>query len=201
MIEFTINGLVYETINDKEVILEKTEGLKRPVRNIPAEVEYGGKKYKVTEVYGGSFESDAFYGDGVLTSLSLPETIISIRDPRSWSSGGMKTGAFRGCTKLKDIYFPDSLEETADMDSSDIVKFVYDKMEERHYEIGNVDINITLEQPKLKNYRQQMRENVARLLNTNIDNISIKAGTNEGLDDVGHGMAIRVDVVVLLNEK
>lgn len=111
--------------------------------------------------------------------------------------------AILGALALGDIglYFPDSLEETANMDSSDIVKFVYEKMEERNYEIGNVDITITLEQPKLKNYRQQMRENVARLLNTSIDNISIKAGTNEGLDDVGHGLAIKVDAAVLLNEK
>ncbi len=111
--------------------------------------------------------------------------------------------AILGALALGDIgiYFPDTLDETADMDSSDIVRFVYDKMEERHYEIGNVDITITLEQPKLKNYRQQMRENVARLLNTSIDNISIKAGTNEGLDDVGHGLAIRVDAAVLLTEK
>ena len=111
--------------------------------------------------------------------------------------------AILGALALGDIgiYFPDSLDETADMDSSDIVRFVYDKMEERNYEIGNVDITITLEQPKLKDYRQQMRENVARLLNTSIDNVSIKAGTNEGLDDVGHGLAIRVDAIVLLNEK
>ena len=111
--------------------------------------------------------------------------------------------AILGALALGDIgiYYPDTLSETENMDSSDIVRFVYDKMEERHYEIGNVDINITLEQPKLKNYRQQMRENVAKLLNTSIDNISIKAGTNEGLDDVGHGLAIRVDAIVLLNEK
>ena len=111
--------------------------------------------------------------------------------------------AILGALALGDIgiYFPDSLAETEDMDSGDIVRFVYDKMEERNYEIGNVDITITLEQPKLKNYRQQMRENVAKLLNTSIDNISIKAGTNEGLDDVGHGLAIRVDAIVLLNEK
>ena len=111
--------------------------------------------------------------------------------------------AILGALALGDIgiYFPDTLSETENMDSSDIVRFVCDKMEERHYEIGNVDITITLEQPKLKNYRQQMRENVARLLNTSIDNISIKAGTNEGLDDVGHGLAIRVDAIVLLNEK
>lgn len=111
--------------------------------------------------------------------------------------------AILGALALGDIgiYFPDTLDETSNMDSSIIVKFVYDKMEERNYEIGNVDINITLEQPKLKNYRQKMRENIAKLLNTSIDNISIKAGTNEGLDDVGHGLAIRVDAVVLLNEK
>ena len=111
--------------------------------------------------------------------------------------------AILGALALGDIgiYFPDTLDETSNMDSSDIVRFVYDKMNERNYEIGNVDINITLEQPKLKNYRQQMRENVAKLLNTSIDNISIKAGTNEGLDDVGHGLAIRVDAIVLLNEK
>ena len=111
--------------------------------------------------------------------------------------------AILGALALGDIgiYFPDTLDETSGMDSSEIVKFVYDKMVERNYEIGNVDITITLEQPKLKNYRQQMRENVARLLNTSIDNISIKAGTNEGLDDVGHGLAIRVDAIVLLNEK
>ena len=111
--------------------------------------------------------------------------------------------AILGALALGDIgiYFPDTIDQTEGMDSSDIVRFVYDKMEEKNFEIGNVDITITLEQPKLKNYRQQMRENVAKLLNTSIDNVSIKAGTNEGLDDVGHGLAIRVDAIVLLNEK
>ncbi len=47
--DFTINGLVYRTIEGKnnEVILLKTEGLKRPVRNIPAEVEYNEKNIKL----------------------------------------------------------------------------------------------------------------------------------------------------------
>ena len=69
------------------------------------------------------------------------------------------------------------------------------------YQIGNVDILITLEKPKLKNYREAMRKNIAELLHTDIDNISVKAGTNEGLDDVGHGLAIKVDAIVLLTEK
>ena len=98
------------------------------------------------------------------------------------------------------IFFPDSEDETSNMDSSEIVKFVYKKMIERNYEIGNVDIMVTLERPKLKDYRQMIRQNIANLLNTDIGNISLKAGTNEGLDDVGHGLAIKVDVIVLLNE-
>ena len=110
--------------------------------------------------------------------------------------------AILGALALGDIglYFPDTIDQTSGMDSSEIVKFVYDKMVERNYEIGNVDITITLEQPKLKDYRNKMRDNVASLLHTDIENISIKAGTNEGLDDVGHGLAIRVDAIVLIKE-
>ena len=99
MSEFTINGLVYETINDNEVKLWRTEGLKRPVRNIPAEVENDGKKYKVTEV-----SSFAFDRDDVLANLSLPETIKKV-------NGSSNYGAFQFCKKLKDVYFPNSLEE------------------------------------------------------------------------------------------
>lgn len=119
---FTLNGLVYETINnDNEVMLRRTEGLKRPVRNIPAEVEYNGKKYKVTEVYGGRFyyefsidrnydRKGAFQTDEVLTNLSFPETLTIIG---SSFNNRMRCdyGAFKGCTKLKDVYFPNSLVE------------------------------------------------------------------------------------------
>lgn len=104
MCEFTINGLKYEIINDdKEVRLKGTEGLKRPVRNIPAEVEYDGKKYKVTTLYGGRCPSlGAFQFDDVLTNISLPETITKIET-------GPDNSAFMGCKKLKDINFPNSL--------------------------------------------------------------------------------------------
>ena len=45
-----------------------------------------------------------------------------------------------------------------------------------------------------------MRKNIAQLLNTSIDNISVKAGSNEGIGDIGHGLALKVDAVVLLEE-
>ena len=111
--------------------------------------------------------------------------------------------AILGALALGDIgiFFPDSSDDTRDMDSSEIVKFVYNKMDEMGYEIGNVDIMISLEKPKLKDYRQHMITNIARLLHTSVENVSVKAGTNEGLDDVGHGLAIKVDAIVLLNNK
>ncbi len=114
--DFTINGLVYRTIDDKnnEVILLKTEGLKRPVRNIPAEVEHDGKKYKVTAVSGyndkgasAEYRVGAFQGDTTLSNLSLPETIIKIEDGNYYSDDG----AFFQCSNLKEINFPDSLQK------------------------------------------------------------------------------------------
>ena len=111
--------------------------------------------------------------------------------------------AILGALALGDIglFFPDNSNDTLDMDSSKIVEFVYNKMNEMNYKIGSVDINITLEKPKLKDYREVMRNNIAELLHTDIKNISIKAGTNEGLDEIGKGLAIKVDAIVLLNEK
>ena len=121
--DFTINDLVYHIIEDEnnEVTLYKTEGLKRPVRNIPAEVEYDGKKYKVTRIEGctntivitSSYEGvpisgpAAFQGDTTLSNLSLPETIVVIANGNS--SGACYYGAFNGCSNLKEINFPDSL--------------------------------------------------------------------------------------------
>lgn len=111
--------------------------------------------------------------------------------------------AILGALALGDIgqYFPDNSDDTANMDSSLILKFVYDRMDSMGYEIGNVDINITLEQPKLKDFKYKMRENIAKILKTELNNVSIKAGTNEGLDDVGHSLAVKVDAVVLIKEK
>ena len=88
-----------------------------------------------------------------------------------------------------------------DMDSSIIVKEVVKMMKDRGYQVGNIDVSITLEKPKLKDYILEMRKNLASLLEVNLDSVSIKAGTNEQLDDIGHGLAVKAESIVLLKEK
>ena len=111
--------------------------------------------------------------------------------------------AILGALALGDLgtHFPDNDDKYKNMDSSIIIKEIKKMMDERHYRINNVDISITLEKPKLKGYIQEMRNNVSNLLETSIDNVSIKAGTNEKLDALGRGEAVKAEAIVLLIEK
>ena len=108
-----------------------------------------------------------------------------------------------GALALGDLgkHFPDNSDETLNMDSSVIVSKVTEMMEQKGYELNNVDLFISLEKPKLKDYIQKMRENVAKLLHTDIEQVSIKAGTNEKMDGVGRGEAIEVYSSILLRKK
>ena len=110
--------------------------------------------------------------------------------------------AVLGALALGDLgkYFPDNDVNTENMDSSIIVKTVIKMMKEKGYQIGNADIFISLEQPKLKDYIEKMRSNLASLANTDIENISIKAGTNEKMDAVGQSQAVEAYAIVLLEK-
>lgn len=110
--------------------------------------------------------------------------------------------AIIGALALGDLgkHFPDSDPVYKDIDSSIIVKRVVEMMKERRCKINNIDVSITLEKPKLKDYIMAMRENLASLLETSIDNVSIKAGTNEKLDSLGRNEAVKVEAIVLLKE-
>ena len=108
-----------------------------------------------------------------------------------------------GALALGDLgkHFPDTSDETLDMDSSVIVSKVVKMMFEKGYEVNNVDIFVSLERPKLKDYIESMRNNVAKLLQINIDQVSIKAGTNERCGEVGRGEAIEATSMILLRKK
>jgi 2-C-methyl-D-erythritol 2,4-cyclodiphosphate synthase len=66
------------------------------------------------------------------------------------------------------------------------------------YKVGNADITILAERPKLKPFKSRIRGEVAKLLNVPVEQVNIKAGTNEGVDAIGKGEAIAAHAVVLL---
>ncbi len=107
-----------------------------------------------------------------------------------------------GALALGDLgtHFPDSNPKYKDMDSAVIMEAVVHMMLEKGYEVNNVDVSITLEMPKLHPYIDEMRKNLATLLKVSDDKVSIKAGTNEGLDEIGKGLAVKAESIVLLNE-
>ena len=73
-------------------------------------------------------------------------------------------------------------------------------MQEKEYIISNTDITIILEKPKLRDYIDSMRENLSKALKTKIENVSIKAKTNERMDAIGRGEGIAVHCVSLLKK-
>ncbi len=111
--------------------------------------------------------------------------------------------AILGALALGDIgkHFPDTDARYKDIDSSLLFKKVVALMKEKGYRINNIDVMVTLEKPKLKDYIETMRNNIADILETSIDNVSVKAGTNEGLDALGRGEAVKAEVIILLKEE
>jgi len=111
--------------------------------------------------------------------------------------------ALLGATALGDIgdHFPDTDDKYKDLSSQIIIQNVYNLVKEKGYNVNNIDVNIIAERPKIKEKKLEIKANVAKLLNTDPDRVSIKAKTNEGLDSIGRGEAIAAQVIVSLNEK
>ncbi len=111
--------------------------------------------------------------------------------------------AIYGALALGDLgtHFSDKDPSNKNLNSEVIVKHVVKQMNELNYEVSNLDVQIVCESPKLAPYILKMRENIAKLLFTKIENISIKATTNEGLGPIGQNEAIEAVACVLLKEK
>jgi 2-C-methyl-D-erythritol 2,4-cyclodiphosphate synthase len=95
-------------------------------------------------------------------------------------------------------HFPDADAQLKDVASATLVQRVAHLMREQGYEIGNVDVTIVAEQPRLTPHREAMSACLAALLGVPATHVSIKAKTNEGLDALGRGEAIAATVVALL---
>ncbi len=110
--------------------------------------------------------------------------------------------AMLGALSLGDIgkHFPDTDPEYKDADSQVLLKHVYQLIESRGYQIQNIDSTILLQQPKIAPYIEPIRENIASLLNIEIERISVKASTTEKMDAVGREEGIIAHAACLLKK-
>jgi 2-C-methyl-D-erythritol 2,4-cyclodiphosphate synthase len=110
------------------------------------------------------------------------------------------TDALLGALALGDIgtHFSDRDLRWKDADSMVFLREAARQMKELGYRVGNVDSTVELEAPKLRPYIDEMRANLAKALETDLENISAKAKTAEGLGEIGTRQALKATAVVLL---
>jgi 2-C-methyl-D-erythritol 2,4-cyclodiphosphate synthase len=110
------------------------------------------------------------------------------------------TDALLGAAALGDIgmHFPDSDPRWKGADSLRFLSHARDLVGTAGYRIVNVDSTIILEQPKLKDYRLAIREQLAKTLQLEVERVSVKFKTAEGVGPVGEGRAAEAQAIVTL---
>lgn len=111
--------------------------------------------------------------------------------------------ALLGAAALGDIgaHFPDTDPRWAGTSSLDFLKHAVALIADRGYQIANVDATVLAEQPKLRPYIQSMRESLASVLRIGVDQVNVKAKTNEGLESIGRGEAMAAQAIAILKSE
>lgn len=110
------------------------------------------------------------------------------------------TDAVLGAAALGDIghYFPPNDPRYAHADSADFLRKALELAREAGWSLVNIDSVVKTERPKLAPYMQHIRERIAEIAAIEVETVSVKAKTAEGLDAVGRGEAMAATAVVLL---
>jgi len=151
--------------------------LSTPHQWVDVEGKYCGEKGGVYETQLGVVahsDGDVIYHslvDAIFGALTLPDIgqVFADTDPR-----------WRGC------------------DSSKFMEYAYEVMVRYGYRIGNVDVTLILERPKVASFKPAMKDNIVKLLHTSPGRVNIKARTHERLDSVGELRSLSCHVVLTL---
>jgi 2-C-methyl-D-erythritol 2,4-cyclodiphosphate synthase len=110
--------------------------------------------------------------------------------------------ALLGACALGDIgiHFPDNMQEFKDIDSKILLFKTFEKITDKGYKIVNIDSTISLQRPKLRDYIPVMQSVLAKILDIQVEDISIKATTTENLGFIGREEGIAAQAVVLLDK-
>jgi 2-C-methyl-D-erythritol 2,4-cyclodiphosphate synthase len=113
------------------------------------------------------------------------------------------TDAILGAAGMGDIgrHFPDTDPAWKDAPSIDLLRQVATLVAGQGYEVGNLDVTVILERPKITDAVDAMRARVAEAVGIDASRVSIKGKTNEGVDAVGRGEAIAAHAVALLRSR
>ena len=110
--------------------------------------------------------------------------------------------ALLGAAGLGDIgrHFPDTDPKYKGADSLGLLREVYRKISEKGYRVGNIDVTMIAQKPKLKDFIPRMQENIANAVGVTADRVNVKATTEEKLGFTGSGEGMSCHAVCLLEE-
>lgn len=108
--------------------------------------------------------------------------------------------AILGAAALGDIgkHFPDTDERFKGADSLKLLEHIKIMIDDRGYHVSNIDATVIAQRPKLSPHIEKMRQNIARVLDIELDCVNIKATTEEGLGFTGNGEGIAAHAVTLI---
>lgn len=108
--------------------------------------------------------------------------------------------ALLGASKLGDIgvLFPDTDPKYKGISSITLLKYVKEEMDKKNIKIVNIDSIIVAQKPKMRPYIAEMEENISKALNINVDDINVKATTEEELGFTGSGEGISSKAVCMI---
>ena len=111
--------------------------------------------------------------------------------------------ALLGAAALRDIgyHFPDTDMQYKDADSRMLLRVVGEKIAAAGYKVGNIDVTMIAQRPKLKPHIPQMMENIAADLGIELGQVNVKATTEEKLGFTGEGLGMSCHAVCLLEER
>ena len=111
--------------------------------------------------------------------------------------------ALLGAAAMGDIgkHFPDTDPQFKGADSRKLLSHVLHLISDKGYSIMNIDATIIAQKPKMAPHIQKMRENIAETLQIDVDQVNVKATTEEGLGFTGAGLGIAASAVCLLENK
>lgn len=197
VLRFTNEQVFYDTQETLEIIKDTIEELShKPSSPLPLGGAGGGCRVG----FGFDVHRLVPNRDLWLCGIRIPHTLGLLGHSDADVAIHAICDALLGAANLRDIgyHFPDTAKETLNVDSKILLRKTMQLVAEKGYTLGNVDVTICAERPKLNPHIPAMKACLAEVMQTDEDNVSIKATTTERLGFTGReeGMAAYATVLI-----